>query len=197
MVATPSTWSCGRASPFQFRMHLSDADAAPLLCAGAVGYRSLRLTGLSDGQKSGLTGFGASGHLVLKMARHLYPNSPVFVFARAEVERAFAGELGAAWAGDIGASPPDQLHGIIDTTPVWRPVIEALRNLKPGGRLVINAIRKEEVDRDYLLRLDYPAHCGWRIATNWKKRHQPREGQGVDPSIDSWLSIFRREGATE
>jgi propanol-preferring alcohol dehydrogenase len=60
----------------------SDLEAAPLLCAGAIGYRSLRLTGLKDGQNLGLTGFGASGHLVLKMARHQYPNAKVFVFAR-------------------------------------------------------------------------------------------------------------------
>ena len=122
----------------------SDAEAAPLLCAGAVGYRSLRLAGLQDGQRLGLTGFGASAHLVLQAARRLYPNSPVFVFSRSEGEQAFARELGAAWAGDTGASAPQPLNAIIDTTPVWQPVVEALRNLAPGGRLVINAIRKEE-----------------------------------------------------
>ena len=78
----------------------SDAQAAPLLCAGAIGYRSLRLSGLQDGQNLGLTGFGASAHLVLKMVRHRYPRSRVFVFSRTEAERAFALELGATWAGD-------------------------------------------------------------------------------------------------
>jgi alcohol dehydrogenase, propanol-preferring len=139
----------------------SDAEAAPLLCAGAIGYRSVRLTGLQDGQNLGLTGFGASGHLVLKMVRHRYPNSRVFVFARAEAERAFARELGAAWAGDTSDESPERLHSIIDTTPAWTPVVEALRNLEPGGRLVINAIRKEDRDKDALLRLDYPTHL-WR-----------------------------------
>ena len=62
----------------------TDSEAAPLLCAGAIGYRSLKLTGLQDGQNLGLMGFGASSHLVLKMARHRYPNSQVFVFARSE-----------------------------------------------------------------------------------------------------------------
>ncbi len=136
----------------------SDAEAAPLLCAGAIGYRSLRLCGLVDGQTLGLTGFGASAHLVLKMARHRYPRTPVFVFARSERERAFARELGAVWAGDTDAAPPDRLDCIIDTTPVWKPIVEALRHLKPGGRLVVNAIRKEEVDKGELLRLDYPTH---------------------------------------
>jgi len=138
--------------------NLPDAQAAPLLCAGAVGYRSLRLTGLVDGQTLGLTGFGAAGHLVLKTARHKYPRSKVFVFARSDAERDFAGELGAAWAGETADRPPEPCDAIIDTTPAWRPVVEALRNLKSGGRLVINAIRKEDGDRDRLLQLDYAVH---------------------------------------
>ena len=136
----------------------SDSQAAPLLCAGAVGYRSLRLTGLRNGQVLGLTGFGASGHLVLKAVRHRFPRSKVFVFARSEAERAFALELGAAWAGDTARRPPEPCDAVIDTTPAWGPVLEALASLKPGGRLVINAIRKEDGDRDRLLHLDYPAH---------------------------------------
>jgi alcohol dehydrogenase, propanol-preferring len=135
-----------------------DAEAAPLLCAGAIGYRSLRLTGLQDGEKLGLTGFGASAHIVLKLVRHAYPKVSVFVFSRSEAERAFARELGAVWSGEIGETAPDRLDRIIDTTPAWRPIVEALHNLAPGGRLVINAIRKEEVDKAELLKLDYPAH---------------------------------------
>ena len=136
----------------------SDSEAAPLLCAGAIGYRALKLSGLKDGQALGLTGFGASAHLVLKLARYQYPTSRVFVFARSEAERAFAMQLGAAWAGATEDESPEKLDAIIDTTPVWRPIVEALKNLAPGGRLVINEIRKEDVDKDDLLRLDYPAH---------------------------------------
>jgi propanol-preferring alcohol dehydrogenase len=136
----------------------TDSQAAPLLCAGAVGYRSVRLTGLKNGQKIGLTGFGASGHLVLQIIRHKYPDTEVFVFARSENERAFALELGAAWVGDTTDSVPELLDSVIDTTPVWKSVVEALRNLKPGGRLVINAIRKEETDKNYLLNIDYSRH---------------------------------------
>lgn len=135
----------------------SDAEAAPLLCAGAIGYRSLRLTGLENGQRLGLTGFGASGHLVLKMARFRYPETDIYVFARSAEERAFALELGAVWAGDGSEAAPDKLDAIIDTTPVWGPVVQALANLESGGRLVINAIRKEG-DKKSLLDLDYPAH---------------------------------------
>jgi len=136
----------------------SDLEAAPLLCAGAIGYRSLRLTELRDGRTLGLTGFGASAHLVLKMARHRFPNSRVFVFARSPTEREFALELGATWAGDTADESPEKLSAIIDTTPVWKPVVEALKNLAPGGRLVVNAIRKEDHDKEELLKLDYPSH---------------------------------------
>ena len=136
----------------------SDSEAAPLLCAGAIGYRSLRLTGIRDGQTLGLTGFGASAHLVLKMAMKKYPASRVFVFARSQKEREFAKDLGAYWAGGTEDMSPEKLDCIIDTTPVWKPVIEALKNLEPGGRLVINAIRKEDADKGYLSRLDYPLH---------------------------------------
>ena len=136
----------------------SDSEAAPLLCAGAIGYRSLKLCNLKNGQRLGLTGFGASGHLVLKMIRYKYPATKVYVFARSDKERQFARELGAVWAGNTEDESPEKLHCIIDTTPVWKPVVEALNNLKAGGRLVINAIRKEEVDKKYLLGLDYPKH---------------------------------------
>ena len=136
----------------------SDLEAAPLLCAGAVGYRSLKLAGLSDGQSLGLTGFGASAHLVLQAALHKYPHSKVYVFTRSEQERDFARQLGAEWAGATEDEAPQKLDAIIDTTPVWKPVVEALKNLQPGGRLVINAIRKEDVDKDELLRLDYSEH---------------------------------------
>ncbi|MBA4379845.1 MAG: alcohol dehydrogenase, partial [Anaerolinea sp.] len=136
----------------------SDAEAAPLLCAGAIGYRSLKLSGLQNGGNLGLTGFGASAHLVLMLVGHSFPASRVYVFSRSEAERIFARDLGAVWAGDIEEESPEKLTTIIDTTPVWRPVVEALKNLEPGGRLVVNAIRKEEVDKDQLLRLDYPTH---------------------------------------
>jgi len=136
----------------------TDSQAAPLLCAGAIGFRSLKLANLEDGLPVGLTGFGASAHLVMKMIRYCYPRSEVFVFARREEERRFARELGAVWAGDTSEDCPQKLQTIIDTTPAWRPVVEALKNLAPAGRLVINAIRKEDVNKDVLLQLDYAKH---------------------------------------
>jgi propanol-preferring alcohol dehydrogenase len=125
------------------------------LCAGAIGWRSLRLTASSDGEPLGLTGFGASGHLVLLLVRARFPHSDVYVFARNAAEREFARSLGAAWVGDTDDAPPRPLAAIIDTTPAWKPVVAALRVLRPGGRLVINAIRKSPRDEGELATIDY------------------------------------------
>jgi len=135
----------------------SDSEAAPLLCAGAIGYRSLRLTNLQNGQSLGLMGFGGSNHLVLKLAKHKFPKSDIFVFSRNPEEREFALSLGAAWAGTIDQNPLEALDAVIDTTPAWGPVSEALKRIKPGGRVVVNAIRKEETDKAVLMKLDYPS----------------------------------------
>lgn len=133
-------------------------EAAPLLCAGAVGYRSLTLTRLVNGQTLGLAGFGGSNHLVLKLAQHLFPDSKVQVFARSKEEQNFALSLGATWAGDFSEKPPFLAHAIIDTTPAWRPIVSALQLLASGGRLVINAIRKEQNDLNELLNISYHDH---------------------------------------
>ena len=140
---------------------LEACQAAPLLCAGAVGFRALSLCELRAGEVLGLTGFGASGHLVLQMARALHPDTPVCVFARNPDERQFALELGADWAGDTRDPPPLRPNAMVDTTPAWLPVIAALDVLAPGGRLVINAIRKESRDQGVLASLDYERHL-WR-----------------------------------
>lgn len=138
----------------------TDTEAAPLLCAGVIGYRALRLTGLRDGQVLGLYGFGASAHIVIQIVKHKYPNTRVFVFTRPgqKHHQELAKRLGADWVGATGDTPPEKLDCAIDTTPVWTPVVEALRVLQKGGRLVINAIRKEEHDKEVLLRLDYATH---------------------------------------
>ncbi|WP_019865365.1 zinc-dependent alcohol dehydrogenase family protein [Methylovulum miyakonense] len=159
----------------------SDVEAAPLLCAGAIGYRSLRLTGLKDGQRLGLTGFGASAHLVLKMVKHRYPDTDVYVFARSAVERQFALELGAVWAGGTAERAPHKLDSIIDTTPAWQPIVEALANLESGGRLVINAIRKEG-GKQSLLDLDYPQHL-------WQEKEIKSVANITQADVTEFLSL--------
>ena len=160
----------------------TDEQAAPLLCAGGVGYRSLKLTGLRDGQVLGLTGFGGSGHLVLQLAKHLYPASQVFVFARSRREREFALELGADWSGDTADAPPKPPHAIIDTTPAWKPVLAALECLRPGGRLVINAIRKESGDRELMADISYEKHL-------WMEKEVKSVANVTHRDIEEFLPI--------
>ncbi len=166
------------AIPEQF----SAAAAAPLLCAGAIGYRALTLSGLVDGGTLGLTGFGGSAHLVLQLARHRFPHSPIMVFARDAEVREFATTQGADWVGDTEAMAPQGCDAIIDTTPAWKPVVEAMKNLKPGGRLVINAIRKESRDQDYLQRLSYHEHL-------WMEREIKSVANITARDIDEFLRI--------
>ena len=134
----------------------TDLQAAPLLCAGVVGYRALRLSGMEDGKILGLYGFGASAHIVIQIAKYKYPNCHVFIFSRPgqKEHQDLARKLGADWTGVTGDTPPARLNCAIDFTPVGVPVREALRNLEKGGRLVINAIRKTTP----IPELDYAEH---------------------------------------
>jgi len=134
----------------------TDLEAAPLLCAGAIGYRALKLTRMKDGKNLGLYGFGASAHIVIQLAKYLYPNTRVFVFTkkRDDEPSKLAKKKGADWVGVTGEESPEKIDYVIDTTPVGAPIREALRNLEKGGRLVINAIRKET----FIPELDYTRH---------------------------------------
>jgi propanol-preferring alcohol dehydrogenase len=118
----------------------SDSEAAPLLCAGAIGYRDLRLSGIKRSQTLGLFGFGASAHIVIQMATYL--DCEVFVFTRSEEHRNLARKLGASWTGSPEDEAPKKLHCAIDFTPVGETVPIALRALEKGGRLVMAVIRK-------------------------------------------------------
>jgi len=130
----------------------SDTEAAPLLCAGAIGYRDLRLSGIKKGQTLGLFGFGASAHIVLQIAD--YWGCEVFVFTRSEEHRMLAKKLGATWAGGPEDEPPKKVHCTIDFTPVGETVPRALSVLEKGGRLVMAVIRK----RNAVPSLDYAQH---------------------------------------
>jgi propanol-preferring alcohol dehydrogenase len=120
----------------------SDAQAAPLLCAGVIGYRAVRLSNITDGQTVALFGFGASAHIVIQILRFKFPHNPVFVITRGRDHQALAHRLGAAWTGSPAETPPSPIDRAIDFTPVGQTIPSALALLKPGGRLVINAIRK-------------------------------------------------------
>jgi propanol-preferring alcohol dehydrogenase len=145
---------------YRIPQRFSDTSAPPLLCAGAIGYRALRLTGHKNGQVLGLFGFGASAHIVIQVVKNRFPNSKVFVYTRSgqKEHQEMALKLGADWVGATGERPPKKLNNAIDFTPVWKPIIEAMKVMEKGGRIVINAIRKENIDKNSLLELDYPSH---------------------------------------
>ncbi len=121
----------------------SDAAAAPLLCAGTVGYRSLRLSGLQPGERLGIYGFGGSGHLCIQVAR--YWGCEVYVFTRSVEHQQHARELNAAWVGVASETPPAQLDRAIIFAPAGWLVPLSLGYLRPGGSLCINAIHASPI----------------------------------------------------
>jgi alcohol dehydrogenase, propanol-preferring len=121
----------------------SPLEAAPLLCAGIIGYRSLRLAGVGRGGRLGLFGFGSSAHLAIQVALH--EGVEVAVFTRSERERALALRLGAAWAGGYDDPSPWPLGGAVTFAPVGSVVVAALRSLAPGATVAVNAIHLDEM----------------------------------------------------
>jgi propanol-preferring alcohol dehydrogenase len=121
----------------------SDSQAAPLLCAGVIGYRTFRLADIKKGETIGLYGFGASAHIVIQIIKHKFPDNPVFAFTKSGGHADLAKSLGAAWTGISGEIPPVKLDKIMDFTPAGECIKDELKILNRGGRLVINAIRKE------------------------------------------------------
>lgn len=116
----------------------SDAEAAPLLCAGVIGFRALRLSEVQPGEVLGLYGFGASAHIVIQVARHW--GCQVFVFSRSETHRELARRLGATWTGVVGEEPPAKLQSAIIFAPVGELVPQALEALEKGGALALAGI---------------------------------------------------------
>jgi propanol-preferring alcohol dehydrogenase len=135
---------------------LSPDAAAPLLCAGIVGYRSLLLVGVQPGETLGLVGFGASAHLCLQVA--LYWKCRVYVFTRSPAHRRHALELGASWAGGVEEPPPHLLDRAVIFAPSGALVPPVLEKLRPGGVLAINAIHMSPIPQ-----MPYAAIYGERM----------------------------------
>jgi propanol-preferring alcohol dehydrogenase len=123
---------------YQIPQNLNDDEVAPLLCAGIIGYRALRLSGVKAGQRLGLYGFGASAHITIQVARHW--GCSVYVCSLREEHRALAQELGAVWVGGAAEMPPEKLHGAIMFAPAGDLVPPALRALEKGGTLAVAGI---------------------------------------------------------
>jgi propanol-preferring alcohol dehydrogenase len=126
----------------------ADLDAAPLLCGGVIGYRSLRVSGIEPGGRLGLYGFGASATLAIQVARHW--GCRVFVCTRSDAEKARARALGAEWTGDYAEKPPEPLDAAVTFAPAGSVVVAALKALDRGGAVAINAIHLDRVpELDY------------------------------------------------
>jgi len=121
----------------------SDVEAAPLLCAGIVGFRSIRLADLQPKERLGIYGFGASGHIVIQVARHW--GCEVFVFTRSAEHRELARSMGASWTGQAEDQPPGMLDRAIIFAPAGWLVPLALGHLRKGGTLCINAIHTSPI----------------------------------------------------
>lgn len=128
---------------YKLPSNIDPIKLAPLMCAGAVGYRALKLAEMFSGMRLGLFGFGASAHLVIQIARGLYPDAEIYVFSRSQEHRDLAKKLGADWTGHPLETPPKKLDRAIDFTPVGEIITRALELLNPGGKLVVNVIRKQ------------------------------------------------------
>jgi propanol-preferring alcohol dehydrogenase len=130
-----------------------DLEAAPLMCGGVIGYRALKLSGVEAGGKVGMFGFGASALLALQVAVHR--GCETYVITRSEASRRRAREMGATWAGGYDEGPPVDLDGAITFAPAGSVVVEALRAVRPGGTVAVNAIHLDaipEFDYDLLWR---------------------------------------------
>ncbi len=151
---------------FPIPADFDDVAAAPLLCGGVIGYRSLKVSGITPGGRLGLYGFGAAALLALQVARHW--GCDVHVATRSAAERARALEMGASWAGGYEDSPPVPLDAAITFAPVGSVVVAALRAIRPGGTVAINAIHLDEIpafDYDLLWR-----ERGLRSVANFTRR---------------------------
>ncbi len=137
---------------FPLPEELDDLHAAPLLCAGIIGFRSLRVAGVERGERVGLFGFGASAHLAIKVLQAW--NCEVYVSTRGESHRKLAESLGATWVGDETEKPPVELDRAVTFAPAGDVVVAALASLRKGGVVAINAIHLDRIpqfDYDKLL----------------------------------------------
>lgn len=126
---------------FRLPESLSPHEAAPLLCAGVIGYRSLKVSGIRPGQNLGLYGFGASAHLTLQVALHW--GCQVHVFTRSEAHRKHALSLGAVWAGALEDLPPESMHAAVTFAPSGKVAATALSRLRRGGTVAVNAVHMD------------------------------------------------------
>jgi propanol-preferring alcohol dehydrogenase len=173
----------------------SDLQAAPLLCAGIVGYRSFRLSNVQPGERLGLYGFGASAHIIFQVARHL--GCEVYVFTRTETHRQLARQMGAAWVGGAEMTPPEPLDAAIIFAPAGSLVLDALRVLRKGGTVALADITMSpipQIDYDSLL---YHERTVRSVANSTREDAREFLRLAADIPIRTEVETFRLEEANQ
>jgi propanol-preferring alcohol dehydrogenase len=173
----------------------SDVQAAPLLCAGIIGYRALRLSEIRPGQRLGLYGFGGSAHVTIQVARHW--GCEIYVFTRSEGHRQLARELGAVWVSGAQDTPPVKMHGSIIFAPAGGLVPEALRVLERGGTLALAGVTMTPIPE-----LNYDKLLYWertvRSVANFSRQDAEELLQvAAEIPIHSTVQTFPLEAANE
>ena len=172
----------------------SDENAAPLLCAGIIGYRSYRLSGVRRGERLGLYGFGASAHLVLQFARHL--GCEVYVFTRGQSHRDLAKKLGAAWTGTAEEAPPNLVDAAIIFAPAGSLLPHALRNLLKAGTLALAGITMSQIPAlDYSLL--YHERAIRSVANSTRQDCREFLELAAEVPLQTEIQIFELEEANE
>lgn len=170
----------------------SDEQAAPLMCAGIIGYRALRLSNIEKGGKLGLYGFGASAHITIQVARHM--NCEVYVFSRSMQHRKHAEELGAVWVGTSDEKPPIALDSVISFAPVGEIVPKALRVLRKGGTLALAGIYVSPIPQfDY--NLLYHERTIRSVANSTRKDAKDFLKVAAEIPVETEVQVFSLEEA--
>ena len=174
---------------------LSPAETAPLLCAGIIGYRALKLSEIKPGERLGLYGFGASAHIAIQIAIHW--NCEVYVFTRSAGHQKLALKLGAAWVGKAEQTPPKKLHSSIIFAPAGEIVPSALKSLNKGGTLALAGIYMTPIPQ-----LDYTEHLYYEktlrsVANSTRKDGEELFRLAEEIPIRTQVSVFPLKEANQ
>jgi propanol-preferring alcohol dehydrogenase len=173
---------------------ISDEQAAPLLCAGIIGYRSLKKADVNPGERVGLFGFGASAHLTIQVAN--FWGCEVYVFTRSEKHKNHAWKLGASWVGEAEDQPPRQLDRAVIYAPVGWMVPLVLGKLRPGGTLAINAIHMSPIP-EFPYRLMYEERTVRSVANATRQDGIEFLELAEKIPIESTVNLFKLNEANE
>lgn len=173
----------------------SDEEAAPLMCAGIVGYRSLKLSGIKPGGKLGLYGFGASAHVAIQVARHW--GCRVYVFTRSEEHRRHAKKLGASWTGLAQEDPPAKIDSAIIFAPAGNLYLDAMRVLDRGGTVVSAGIYMSPIPEIDYNRYLYHERVMTSVANATRKDGEELLQVAAEIPIRTTVEVYRLEEANE